>query len=79
MLALDEHQVRSTGLLWRLLRHGEAGVGARSIRAPGGRPTRQHGGGGVRARIAKKAVVWLVPPFMRPWTRADRSAGMPPE
>ena len=38
--ARDEHQVCRTGLLWRLLRHGEAGVGARAIRAPGGRPDR---------------------------------------
>ena len=29
-----------TGLLWRLLRHGETGVGAGSIRAVGGRPQR---------------------------------------
>src|SRR3954464_4665160 len=43
-LARDEHQLCSTGLLWRLLRHREAGVGAKSIRAPGGRPERKRAG-----------------------------------
>jgi hypothetical protein len=39
--AMDEHQARWTGLLWRLLRHGEAAVCARSIAALGGRLQRQ--------------------------------------
>src|SRR5215218_7079350 len=36
----DGHQARRTGLLRRLLRQGEAGVGAGSIRALEGRPDR---------------------------------------
>jgi hypothetical protein len=37
-LATDEHQARRAGLSSRLLRQGEAGVGARSIRALGRSP-----------------------------------------